>query len=194
MTHEKKFEEKTGKNFNEFYYKYRPKLVWFLMRICNNEVDAQEVADEAFVKSLDELDKYDREKAEYSTWLFIIAKRIMFHKIKENKRFESIEEDHDGATIGDFLMTQHADVDNFSKEEILKRKVDIIKTKIPELPSKYARVLTMREIDGLAYQDISDYLDLNLSTVKSQIRQGRKLLVKKVEKEFKHLEDTIGTY
>jgi RNA polymerase sigma-70 factor (ECF subfamily) len=190
MTQEEKFKAKTGKDFNEFYKKYRPKLVWFLMKLSNDEEEAGEVADEAFVKSLDELDKYDREKAEYSTWLFIIAKRIMFHRIKEKKRFESIDQEHEGATIADFLISNDNN-DSRQKEEILRRKVEIVKLRIKELPIKYSRVITMRELDGMSYQDIADYLNLNLSTVKSQIRQGRKLLIKKIQKEFDHL-DNIG--
>lgn len=188
MNYEKQFNLKTGKNFNEFYDKYRPKLVWHLMRMCNDTVEAEEIADEAFLKSLDELEKYDPEKAQYSTWLFTIAKRLMFHRIKQNKRFESLEEDHDGATIADFLVAEPYE-NTVRKEEIIKMKTDMIKSKIPELPIKYARVLTMREIDGLTYQDISEYLDLNLSTVKSQIRQGRILLRSRVEKEIGMLDE-----
>ena len=101
MTQEKKFEVKTGKKFNDFYAKYRPKLIWFLMKLSNDEIEAEEVTDEAFVKSLDELDKYHPEKAEYSTWLFIIAKRIMFQRLKVKKRFESLEKDHDGVTMAE---------------------------------------------------------------------------------------------
>lgn len=188
MTQEEKFKEKTGKEFNDFYKKYRPKLIWFLMKLCNDEIEAEEVTDEAFVKSLDELDKYDNDKANYSTWLFIIAKRIMFHRIKEKKRFESIEQDHDGATIGDFLIA----TDNYEKiqqDELNIKKADIIKQKILTLPEKYAKVLTMREIDGLAYQEIAFYLDINLSTIKSQIRQGRIMLMNAVKKDFYKLDN-----
>ena len=187
MNYERKFEVKTGKNFKEFYNKYRPKLVWHLMRMCKDTVQAEEIADEAFLKSLDEIDKYDAEKAQYSTWLFVIAKRLMLHRIKQNKKFESLDQVHDGATIADFLKADPYE-DTVRKEDVIKKQYELIKNSIPELPVKYARVLTMREIDGMTYQDISEYLNLNLSTVKSQIRQGRILLRKRLEKDIKMLE------
>ena len=147
------------------------------------------ISREEFLKVLVEI-KYDPEKAQYSTWLFTIAKRLMLHRIKLNKKFESIDQDHEGATIADFLVANPYE-DTTRKEEVLRKKVDIIKQKIPELPIKYARVLTMREIDGLSYQEISDYLNLNLSTVKSQIRQGRRLLRSKIEREFEILDEIL---
>ena len=191
MNYEKEFNKKTGKDFNTFYFKYRPKLVWHLMKMSKDEMEAEEIADEAFLTSLDKLAKYDPEKAQYSTWLFTIASRLMLQRIKKKKNFESIDQDHDGATIGDFLIADNNE-DKYLEEEIVAKKIAMVKQKIPELPMKYARVLTMREIDGLAYQDISDYLGLHLSTVKSQIRQGRILLKKKLSQQFKQLDSIVN--
>ena len=50
-------------------------------------------------------------------------------------------------------------------------------------------VIEMREIKKMQYKDIADELGRNLSTVKSQIRQGRNLLIKASEKEFKVLDE-----
>ena len=49
----------------------------------------------------------------------------------------------------------------------------------------------MREIDKMQYKDIADALDRNLSTVKSQIKKAREVLIKAVEKKFKDLEDNL---
>ncbi len=182
------FIERTGKKFDFYFSKYREKLIWYLMKMCNDEIEAEEIADEAFVKAFFEIEKYDKEKSQFSTWLFTIARNIMIQKIKSNSKFESIQEDHDGATIGDFL---YAD-DNTEKEEkeiILAKKVQLIKNEIANLPEKYSVVLMMREIDGMHYDEIAEYLDLNLNTVKSQIRQGRNLLVKNLEPKFKVLDE-----
>jgi RNA polymerase sigma-70 factor (ECF subfamily) len=181
------FREKTGKQFSYYFNKYREKLKWYLMKICSDEVESEEVADEAFVKAFFEIEKYDMEKSQFSTWLFTIARNIMIHKLKSDSRFESIEKDHDGATIGDFLITDD-NSDNEERELIIAKKTELIKNEIANLPEKYANVLIMREIDGLCYEDISQYLELNLNTVKSQIRQGRAMLVKKLEPKFKDLE------
>jgi RNA polymerase sigma-70 factor (ECF subfamily) len=160
------------------------------MKMCNDTIEAEEIADEAFVKAFFEIDKYDKDKAQFSTWLFTIARNIMIQKIKSNSKFESIQEDHDGATIGDFLYSDD-NLENAEDERILAKKVQLIKNEIANLPEKYATVLMMRQLDNLSYEEISDYLNLNLNTVKSQIRQGRMMLVKNLEPKFRVL-DEVG--
>lgn len=183
---EELFYEKTGIHFADFYKKYRPKLIWYLMRMSNDLAEAEEVADDGFEKALNEIRKYEIEKSQFSTWLFTITKRLMIQKIKTKKRFESIEEDHDGSNIGDFLSSDNRNM--IMVDSLLTKKVDIIKRKIPELPKKYATVLTLREIDGLTYKEISDILKLNENTIKSRIRQGRMLLKKNIADDFNSLE------
>ncbi len=51
------------------------------------------------------------------------------------------------------------------------------------------QVIEMREINRMSYKDISDKLNLNLSTVKSQIRNGRAILVKETKKEFDAIDE-----
>lgn len=182
------FQERTGKKFNFYFEKYRDKLIWYLMKMCNDEIEAEEIADESFVKAFFEIEKYDKEKSQFSTWLFTIARNIMIQKIKSDSKFESIQEDHDGATIGDFLYAED-NSENEEKEVLLAKKVQLIKNEIANLPEKYSVVLMMREIDGMHYDEIAEYLDLNLNTVKSQIRQGRLILKKSLDPQFKALEE-----
>jgi RNA polymerase sigma-70 factor, ECF subfamily len=186
MNLETRFHEQTGLIFEDFYKKYRPKLIWHLMRMSNDQSEAEEVTDDAFMKSLEKIGEYDREKSQFSTWLFTIAKNIMFQRIKDNKRYESIEEDHDGATIVDFLMANNED--RHTREYAAERKIQMLKNEMTNLPDMYAQVITMRTVDGLTYQEIADYLMLNLNTVKSQIRQGKILLKKELENDFEKLD------
>jgi RNA polymerase sigma-70 factor, ECF subfamily len=181
------FLEKTGLDFKTFYDAYRPRLIWNLMSMSHDLVEAEEVADEGFTKAVDEIAKYDQDKSQFSTWLFTIARRLMIQRIKTKNRFLSIDaEQKEGFTIGDSLVA-----DNRNKlliDQTLSQQVDIVKRQIPELPKKYALVLQLREIDGLSYQEISDILGINLNTTKSQIKQGRTMLRKRIRRDFERLE------
>ena len=73
--------------------------------------------------------------------------------------------------------------------ELVQKKSDIIKKHISSLKQPYKNVIEMREINKMAYKDIADKLKLNLSTVKSQIRNGRAILEKLSEKEFSDLDE-----
>ena len=157
------------------------------MKMCGDSIEAEEIADEAFVKAFFEIEKYDKTKSQFSTWLFTVGRNIMIQKIKADAKFDSIVKEYDGHTIGDFLYAEN-NYDNEEDEAILAKKIQMIKNEISNLPEKYCMVLIMREIDHLSYAEISEYLNLNLNTVKSQIKQGRALLVEGLTPKFKKLE------
>jgi DNA-directed RNA polymerase specialized sigma24 family protein len=59
------------------------------------------------------------------------------------------------------------------------------------LKDPYKTIIHMREIQGMPYKDISEKLGRNLSTVKSQIRGARKILIQRTEKDFKLVDQGI---
>ena len=64
-----------------------------------------------------------------------------------------------------------------------------MKKHINNLKNPYKQVIEMREIQKMAYKDIADQLGKNLSTIKSQIRNGRAILIAETEKEFIMLDE-----
>jgi len=182
------FKEKTKMSFQEFHEKYSTKLVWFLMKMCKDESTAKDVADDALIKCLTEIHKYHPEKANISTWTFAIARYAMLQKLDKARKFESIEEDHDGATIADFLQT-NINEDAEEKEHLLQKKINLLNTVIMELPDKYAKILTMRHLDCLSYAEISKVSNLKLNTVKSRIKGGRALLEKRLRHKWEEIDE-----
>lgn len=182
------FKEKTGLDYNTEFEKIRPKLVWFLMNMSKDKALAEEITDEAFLKSIEEFDKYFAEKGQYTTWVFTIGRRLMLQRFKDSQKLCSMEEEHNGGTLIDYLEADQTD--SYIYENSLNLKMELIKRKIPQLPNKYATVITMRELDGQTYETISNYLNLNLNTVKSRISQGRNMLRKICKSEM----DKINYY
>ena len=81
---------------------------------------------------------------------------------------------------------------NIDEYNIFVKKANLIKEVIyglPEKDIKYKRVLIMREIEGMAYKEISEELNINLSTIKSQIKKGRNIIKKKVFKKFQDIDN-----
>jgi RNA polymerase sigma-70 factor (ECF subfamily) len=64
-----------------------------------------------------------------------------------------------------------------------------MKKHIDELKEPYKTVIIMREIERMQYKDIADKLNKNLSTVKSQIRNGRQILMEQSKKEFEQIDE-----
>ena len=185
---EKIFLERTGKDFSTLYKKYYPKLIYYTSKMCNDPQKAEDISTDSFMTAFEKIDKYDVEKAQFSTWLFTIAKNLALQSIKNDKRNISldVEYDDEGTTMKDFITQEESDV---VLHDVQDKKAEIMKKHIDMLKEPYKSVIEMREIKKMSYKDISDKLGKNLSTVKSQIRNGRAILVKETESEFKQLDE-----
>lgn len=186
--HESLFRERTGNDFTHFYKKYYPKLIYYTSKMCNDTQKAEDVTTESFMTAFEKIDKYDKDKSQFSTWLFTIARNIMLQEIKNQKKTVSIdvEVDEEGTTLKDFIQEEES-TDQYSN--LTARKAEIMKSHISKLKDPYKKVIEMREIKKMQYKDIASELNLNLSTVKSQIRNGRSILIKGTKKEFDILDD-----
>ncbi len=140
--------------------------------------------------AFEKIEKYEKEKSQFSTWLFTIAKNLALQDLKSEKKTMSldIEFDDEGTTMKDFI--QEEDNDNHL-HEVHAKKAEIMKKHISNLKSPYRDVIEMRELKRMSYKDISDQLNLNLSTVKSQIRNGRAILVRETKKEFDAIDEML---
>jgi RNA polymerase sigma-70 factor (ECF subfamily) len=185
---EQLFRERTGKDFSFFYTKYYPKLIYYTARMCNDQQKAEDISTDSFLIAFEKIDKYEKEKSQFSTWLFTIAKNLMLQDIKNSKKTMSldVEIDEEGTTMKDFIQEEESEE---YLHNLVSQKADIMKRHIRNLKEPYRRVIEMREIKKMQYKDIADELKLNLSTVKSQIRNGRSILIKETQKEFELLDD-----
>lgn len=189
---EKVFIERTGKDFNFFYKKYYPKLIYYTTKMCNDPQKAEDISTDSFLIAFDKIDKYEKDKSQFSTWLFTIAKNLVLQDMKVGKKSISIdvEIDEEGTTMKDFIHNE--DSDDEAKYEAIDKKAKIMLDAIGKLKDPYKKVIEMREIKKMQYQDISEQLGKNLSTIKSQIRNGRILLMKSTEKDFKIIDEQFS--
>jgi len=187
---EKLFKERTGKDFKTLYTKYYPKLIYFTSKICQDVQKAEDISTESFMVALDKIETYEQEKSQFSTWLFTIARNLSLQdKKQENKKISlDVEYDDEGTTLKDFIE----DVDSTEYiHDIYAMKADVMKKHINSLKEPYKTVILMREIDRMAYKDIADLLGKNLSTIKSQIRNGRQILIEQTKKEFDEIDESF---
>lgn len=199
---DKIFLEKTNRSFDDFYKKNFKKLTYFLFKYTKNIETAEDVANEAFIQALQKIEMYDNKLSKIHTWLYKIAENLVRKNYKEEqkKNYYTFDDTYSEEIVYNNTSEQAMftrkiyDTDIFIEEEkhdVIVKKAALIKNAIYNLPEKYRKVLILREIDNMQYQDISDTLNINLSTIKSQIAKGRKIISKKVEKEFKKLDKLI---
>ncbi len=193
---EKQFEERTGVNFQNFYKNYKPKLMWYISRYTKDSEIAEDHVEDAFIQALLNISTYKRPEeggAQVNTWIYKIAENIVKKSHKDSERLPTNSLDKEVAEK--FQLSNVIPYDDGKKIQdeynIFVKKAYIIKEAIfnlPEKDSKYKKVLIMREIEGMAYKEISDELNINLSTIKSQIKKGRNIIKKKVLKKIQEID------
>ena len=185
---EKVFVERTGKDFSTLYRKYYPKLIYFTSKMCNDAQTAEDISTDSFMTAFEKIDKYDKEKAQFSTWLFTIAKNLALQSIKNSKKSISldVEYDDEGTTMKDFIQEEDSEEHIHSVKEM---KANIMKEAIKKLKEPYRSVIEMREIQKMPYKDIADIKGINLNSIKSQIRNSRALLIKSTEEDFRRIDE-----
>lgn len=190
------FEDRTTLNFSTFYTDYKPKLIWYLARYTKDVEIAEDHAEEAFVQALLNIGTYKRPDeggAQVNTWVYKIAENIVKKAHKDKNRLPSVSLDkqfEENVNLTNLIPYDDGKRD-INEYHIFVRKAEIIKDAINNLSSKdekYQIVLRMRELEGMAYKEISESLDINLSTIKSQIRKGRSIIKKKVLKKFQDID------
>lgn len=191
---EMEFKEKTGLRFEQFYKEQKPKLVWFLAKWTKDLSLAEDLANDSFIKALESIDSYNGEKSQAHTWLFTIATNIVRKDYNEKKKTEILSLDKEmgnGANLALFIPVEDPMIE-LNRQKVLNKRTEIVRDVIFDMPEKhhkYKTVLIMRELKNMSYRDITDSLGINENTIKSQIKKGREILRKKVEKKFEYLEE-----
>ena len=193
---EQQFEDRTGINFQNFYKNYKPKLMWYISRYTKDPEIAEDHVEDAFIQALLNISTYKRPDeggAQVNTWIYKIAENIVKKAHKDSERLPTNSLDKEMSE--NFHLSNIIPYDdgkrNVDEYNIFVKKASLIKETIynlPEKDSKYKKVLIMREIEGMAYKEISEELNINLSTIKSQIKKGRNIVRKKVLKKFQEID------
>jgi RNA polymerase sigma-70 factor (ECF subfamily) len=194
---EKKFEHRTGINFQQFYKNYKPRLIFYINRYTKDSEISEDHVEDAFIQALLNIETYKRPDeggAQVNTWIYKIAENIVkkVHKDSERLPTNSLDKEFVDNVHLSNLIPYEDGKKSLDEYKVFVKKASIIKETIynlPEKDSKYKKVLIMREIEGLAYKEISEELNINLSTIKSQIKKGRNIIKKKVTKKFQEIDN-----
>jgi RNA polymerase sigma-70 factor (ECF subfamily) len=181
-----------GRNqaFDVLVGRYKNRLYLYLCRLLGNEGEAEEFAQEAFVKAYIHAEKY-RTVARFSTWLYTIATNLVRNRMRNVKRRPAMvslwSEDSSGEDGGKWLDLRD---DSQRPDYDMERKSlnEMIQNAIEKIPGKYRPAFVLREINDLSYEEIAAVTGLKLGTVRSRINRGRahfrKMVAPLVAKDF----------
>jgi len=156
--------------------RYRESIYYMILKMVNNQEDAEDLTVEAFTKAFMNLNKYVPNFA-FSTWLFRIASNNVIDFLRKN-RIETVSlysnEDEEGAELMDKIFT----LDVPSPEDIFikSQRAEILREVLSTLSPKYEELITLRYFNELSYEEISDQLKMPIGTVKVQLHRAKKII------------------
>ncbi|MCG3089862.1 RNA polymerase sigma factor SigW [Sporosarcina cyprini] len=165
--------------FEEIVTMFQHRLYQVCYRMLGNRQEAEDIAQEAFVRAYVNIHTYDQ-KRKFSTWLFRIATNLCIDRIRKKKPDYYLDAEVPG-TEGLNMYSQIAAAGDLPEEEVEKMETqERIQYEIGRLPDKYRSVIILRYMEELPLQEISDILELPLGTVKTRVHRGREALRKQM--------------
>ena len=179
MAEEQAFIEQVLRGDREAYAElvraHQAKILRLCAGVLGNESEAEDAAQDVFFKAYRSLASFRKESA-FSTWLYRIATnhcRDLLRK-RSRQKAESIEKmlEESGAAAEKLLTPS-------SNSRSAAESADLIEQILRQLSPDERLILTLREVQGLSYQEIAQVLRCSLDAVKARLRRARETLDKK---------------
>jgi len=161
--------------FNLLVLKYQRKVSRLVGRLVRNPDEADDVGQDAFIKAYRALPQFRGDSAFY-TWLYRIAvNTAKNHLVSQGKRPISLSELTSNDPDEESFELPVVTTDNNTPEaELMSRQVaEAVNRAVLALPEELRTALSLREIDGLSYEEIAEAMNCPIGTVRSRIFRAR---------------------
>jgi RNA polymerase sigma-70 factor, ECF subfamily len=170
--------------FDVLVLKYQHKVVKLVMRYMRNPVEAEDVAQEAFIKAYRALPQFRGDSAFY-TWLYRIAINTAKNALVSRDR-SPIDYELD-LQNPDESYDMHARLKDTETPEALVLTEEIrgtVNSAIEALPEDLRTAIVLREIEGLSYEEIAAAMECPVGTVRSRIFRAREAIDRRLREVF----------
>ena len=170
--------------FDALVLKYQHKLVKLVMRYVRNPAEAEDIAQEAFIKAYRALPQFRGDSAFY-TWLYRIAINTAKNAVVSRDR-SPIEYDIDRHDNDESYDMQGRMKDSETPEGlVLTDEIrSTVNAAIDALPEDLRTAIVLRELEGLSYEEIAAAMDCPVGTVRSRIFRAREAIDRRLREVF----------
>ena len=165
--------------FGEIVRRWERKIFALCFGMLGREDDARDAAQEAFIATYKNLASF-RGEARVSSWLHRIAvNQCLTTKRRQKTRSEDFIDDGDGSEERIFVAAARYSPANEAEQG---ERLKIIRQAVGALPTDLRQVIVMKEFEEMTFQEISETLEVPLSTVKSRLYTALKQLRMRLER------------
>ncbi len=165
--------------FASLVKKYKTKVFNLAWSLTRDRETADDLAQEAFIKAYFALPAFQF-KSEFGTWLY----RITVNHVKDYLRKKSKMSKMLFEKMKEMPLVQENEIIKKEKEQIIEQRKKLVHQCLQTIPEKYKLILSLRDIQGFSYEEITKILKISPGTVDSRLHRARKMLRKKLAPFF----------
>ena len=163
--------------FEELVHRYERVVYSLAQRMLQNEEDAEDVTQQAFLSALEHLDSF-REEASFKTWLLRIATHAALKVIRKRKGLDTVSLEEATEVSEDFDSIPHPEYIadwRQSPEQLVERNETrrLLDEALAMLDEKHRLVFLLRDVEGMSVKETADALGLSESNVKVRLLRAR---------------------
>jgi RNA polymerase sigma-70 factor (ECF subfamily) len=156
--------------------KYQRKLARLLSRFIRDSTEVEDVTQEAFIKAYRALPSFRGDSAFY-TWLYRIGINTAKNYLVALGRRAPTMTEVDNEEAEDIEVGEQLKDMNTPEHQMMTRQIaETVNSTLQELPEELRTAITLREIDGLSYEEIAQIMNCPIGTVRSRIFRAREAI------------------
>lgn len=155
-------------------------IVNFIYAVVRSPEDADDLAQETFMRAYAHLRTFNPNLAKFSTWLYQIARNTARTHLAKEKRRPQTEDLYEDETLEQKLPDQHKDA--APDVRILASDDErVLRGALLQIPEKMRTALVLRYFRHMEYQEIADTMQVSLGNVKTLIHRGKAALAQELQ-------------
>jgi RNA polymerase sigma-70 factor, ECF subfamily len=177
--------------FGELVRKYQDRVYNTCWRMCSDRTEAEDLAQEAFVKAFQALGGFSG-RSQFYTWVFRIAVNLVLSARRRRKRAATYSLDaarnHDPGEDGKLLAMHLAALNPLPGEQVARNEQEVaVLQALGRLDEEHRVVVVLRDLEDLGYDEIAEILGVPSGTVKSRLHRARLALREELAPLFRGL-------
>ncbi|MEX1140046.1 MAG: sigma-70 family RNA polymerase sigma factor [Bacteroidota bacterium] len=147
----------------------------YALRTTGNKDDARDLLQETFLKAYRFWDKYEK-GTNIRAWLFRIMKNSYINRYRKESKEPDKVDYGDVENFYNSIRAEYKDTNDLQEKLFGNLLGDEVAKALESIPEDFRTVVILCDIEGLTYEEIAEFIDRPIGTVRSRLHRGRKLL------------------
>lgn len=147
----------------------------FALRLTGSEDDADDLVQETYMKAFRFFDKFES-GTNCKAWLFRILKNSFINDYRKQAKEPNKVDYEDVQNFYENIKAEQVDSRHYELDVFSNLLDDNVSKAIAELPEDFRTVIILNDIEGYTYEEIADFVDIPVGTVRSRLHRARKML------------------